>query len=291
MKSTREDWATVRCLFEAPILDERKWKKIPSIPADAFILDLEDSAPLDRKEEARAKVVEYLGKPDYFNGALVVPRANHLDTPWGRDDLIAFAEAGAEVVMYPKANSPEDVRAVVDLMAEHGTTSKVVVCIESARGVVEVERTFAMDEVVAGSFGPGDLHVDAGYPLYGEDGEINPTLIYPKSRFVHAGAAFGVPHLGIAFMPDIKDLADVRRRIVAEHLLGFTGLAAFYPPHVEIINEVYTPSEQQLDHARHIIEVYEAAVAEGNPAVQLANGTAVLVHHYKEAQDTLARVR
>jgi hypothetical protein len=82
-------WTSVRCLFESPILDERKWGKIPAIEADAFILDLEDAVPRDGKLAARAKVVEYLHRPEYFGGALTVPRPNPLDTPWGHDDVLA----------------------------------------------------------------------------------------------------------------------------------------------------------------------------------------------------------
>jgi citrate lyase beta subunit len=278
-------------LFESPILDDHKWAKIPSIPADAFILDLEDSVPVTRKEEARAKVVEYLGKPDYFNGALTVPRCNHLETPWGRDDLIAFAEAGAEVVMYPKTNKAEDVTEVVALLAEHGATCKVLTSIESAKGVLNAAEIFAHPDVVASTFGSGDLHVDMHIPLYDETGEINPGLVYSKSRTVLAAAAHEVPLLGIAYLLNIKDQAEALRRIQFERLLGFTGLCAFYPPHVELINQTFSPSSEEIERARTIVEVYEAAVAEGNPAVQLPNGEALLVHDYKESQHVLARAR
>src|SRR4051794_14327231 len=120
MDEGRLAWKNVRCLFESPILDERKWGKIPSIAADAFILDLEDSVPLDRKEEARAKVVEYIGRREYFNGAITVPRSNHLDTPWGHDDLVAFARAGASVVMYPMTESVADVERALEVLSSNG---------------------------------------------------------------------------------------------------------------------------------------------------------------------------
>src|ERR1700728_4697887 len=131
-------WTSVRCLFESPILDDRKWAKIPTIPADAFILDLEDALPIARKEEGREKVLEYLHQPDYFHGAMIVPRANHLSTPWGRDDIIALAEAGIEQLMYPKTESAEDLQEVLELCRAHGSDPKIKASIESARGVVEI---------------------------------------------------------------------------------------------------------------------------------------------------------
>ena len=170
MVVTREEWKTVRCLFEAPILDERKWAKVPDIAADAFILDLEDSVPLDRKVEARDKAVEFLARREYFNGAKIVARANSLDSPWGRDDLKAFAAAGADVVMYPKTNGPDDVAAVAEVLTAHGSDARLLVCIESARGVVEVERIFADERVVAAACGPGDLHCASG--RHGEGKEV-----------------------------------------------------------------------------------------------------------------------
>jgi citrate lyase beta subunit len=284
-------WTSVRCLFESPILDQRKWAKVPSIPADAFILDLEDAVPRGGKEEARAKVIEYLQLPDYFGGALTVPRPNPLDTPWGHDDVIALADAGAATLMLAKVDGRGDVDRVLELCAARGAAPTVVASIESARGVLNAADILAHDAVVAATFGSGDLHVDAGMALYEPDGVMNPGLLYPKVHTVLAGAAAGVPVLGIAFVPDIRDLAEVRTRVAAERRLGFSGCCAFYPPHVEVINAVFSPSPEEIAEARDVIGLYEQAAAEGRPGVQRANGEAVLAHQYKDALRTLARSR
>jgi citrate lyase beta subunit len=284
-------WTSVRCLFESPILDERKWAKVPSIPADAFILDLEDAVPRGGKEQARAKVVEYLGRPDYFSGALTVPRPNPLDTPWGHDDVIALADAGAATLMLAKVDRPDDIDRVLDLCATRGAVPAIVASIESASGVLNAEHILAHESVVAATFGSGDLHVDAGMALYEPDGSMNPGLLYPKVRAVLAGAAAGVPVLSIAFVPDIRDLAEVATRVATEQRLGFSGCCAFYPPHVQVINEVFSPGPQEITRAQEIVGLYEQAVAQGRPAVQRANGEAVLAHQYKEALRTLARAR
>lgn len=291
MSQPDNPWASVRCLFESPILDERKWAKIPSIPADAFILDLEDAVPRMGKEEARAKVVKYLGRPGYFAGALTVPRPNPLDTPWGRDDVIALADAGAATVMLAKVDGRDDMNRVLELWATRGAVPTVVASIESARGVLNAVDILAHEAVVAATFGPGDLHVDIGMALYEPDGSMNPGLLYPKVHAVLAGAASGVPVLSIAFMPDIRDLAEVRARVSAEQRLGFSGCCAFYPPHVGVINEAFSPSATEIAEAREVVGLYEQAVADGRPAVQRANGEAVLAHQYKDALRTLARSR
>ncbi|HEY1831839.1 MAG TPA: CoA ester lyase [Acidimicrobiales bacterium] len=285
-KSSR--WRRVRCLFETPILDERKWAKIPSIPADAFIIDLEDSVPEAGKVQARQKALDQISHPEYFDGRLPVPRANHLDTPWGREDIVAFAEAGVDLIMYPKVGSVRDVQEVLGLARAHGSDPKILASIESSQGVMEVESIFQMDEVIAATFGSGDLHVDAGIPLHMPDHTLNPALIYPKSKVAMAGVAYGVAVLSIAYQNDLKDLEEVHRTVLEEKAYGFTGLAAFYPPHVDIINAAFTASDEEVAKARQVIDTYERAVAEGNPAVKLANGEVLLVHQYKEAQDVLA---
>lgn len=282
-------WSSVRCLFESPILDERKWSKIPSIPADAFILDLEDAVPAGGKLEARGKVVEYLTKPEYFAGRLTVARPNPLDTPWGRDDVIALAEAKAPTVMIAKVGSTDDIDEVLEIFAEHGHRPNVVSSIESAAGVIEVDSIFRHPAVVASAFGPGDLHVDMGMSLYEPDGSMNRGFLYAQMRTVTAGVAYGVPVLGIAYSQNLKDLDDMKLRIEADRRLGFSGSCAFYPPHVDLINEVFTPSAEQIAEAEEIIALFEAAAASGAPAVQRANGEAILTHQYQLAQKTMAR--
>jgi citrate lyase beta subunit len=284
-------WRSVRCLFESPILDERKWAKLPDIPADAFILDLEDAVPLDGKERARGLVVDAIGDPSYFSGRLTVPRPNPLTTPWGRDDVVAVTAAGAQTLMIAKVDSAQDIDDVRQVCLEAGGDPTFVVSIESALGVLNAREILAHPSVVAGSFGPGDLHVDVGMSLYEPDGSEHPGLLYPKVATILAGVAAGVPVLGIAFAPDLKDLVDVGARIGAEKRLGFSGCCAFYPPHVGLINAAFTPSEAEVAHAHEVIELYEAAVADGKPAVQLSSGEALLMHQYKEAQTTLARAR
>jgi citrate lyase beta subunit len=284
-------WKSVRCLFESPILDERKWAKLPDIPADAFILDLEDAVPLDGKEQARRRVVEAIRDPAYFAGRLTVPRPNPLSTEWGREDVLAVTAAGAETIMIAKVDSARDVDDVRAVCLEAGGAPNFLVSIESALGVLNSREILAHPSVVAATFGPGDLHVDVGMSLYEPDGSENPGLVYPKVATILAGVAAGIPVLGIAFAPDLKDLADVGSRIAAEKRLGFTGCCAFYPPHVELINAEFTPSDEDIAHAREVIRHYEAALADGKPAVQLPSGEALLMHQYKEAQTTLARAR
>lgn len=282
-------WKGVRCLFESPILDERKWAKIPAIPADAFILDLEDSVPDQLKDRARDKVIEYLKQPDYFHGAIAIPRANHLSTPWGHDDIVALSEAGIDQLMYPKTESVEDAQEVLELCRKHGSDPVLKPSIESARGVVEVDCIAAMKEVVCLGCGVGDLHVDTGQPLYEDDGTLFFGHYYPKLKTVMACCAFDKAKIGFPQLPDLKDLDGYRQRAVMERRLGFNGCSTFYPPHVPILLEVFTVSEHEIAAARETVEIFQDARARGMNAVQRADGSALLIHQYKEAKMLLER--
>jgi citrate lyase beta subunit len=282
-------WKNVRVLFESPILNDYKWAKIPSIPADAFILDLEDSVPDDRKEEARDKVVEYLRQPEYFNGAIPMPRVNHLSTPWGRDDVIALAEAGVEQMMYPKTESVDDVTELLELCRQHGASPVLKPSIESALGVVNVDSIAAMDEVVCLGCGVGDLHVDTGQPLYEEDGSLFPGHYYPKLKTVMACCAYDKAKIGFPQLPNLKDLDEYRRRAITEKRVGFNGCSTFYPPHVQILLDVFTVSESEISEAQQTVDLFEEARAKGDNAVQRSDGSALLIHQYKEAKALLDR--
>ena len=284
-------WAAVRSLFEPPILNEHKWAKVPSIGADAYILDAEDSVPPAHKLRAREKIVETLLRPEHLAGALVIPRANHLSTRWGREDIVAYARAGVSAIMYPKTESADDIGRVRELLAAHGSDAYVLAVVETARGVLNVESIAAADGVLGLAFGPGDLNADAGLPIYDSAGATNPAMMYPKVRVALAAAASRIPAWGIAYAPNIRDLNEIRRRVCEERDAGFTGCTVFYPPHVPIINEVFGVSTERAQEAAELVRRYEEAQRAGNSAFRTATGEAVLIHQYQEARRVLSRSR
>lgn len=284
-----ERYLAVRSLLETPIMDERKWAKVPDIPADAVLVDLEDSVPPPLKEAARSRVVAELAQADELDGRLLVARCNHLSTPWGRDDLLALGEAGVRCLAYPVCDSAEDLLEAQSLLRSVGADPDLVVGIETARGVVEMASIARVDKVVSLGLGVGDLSADMGVPLFGPDGQLNPLFAVPRAQVAITAAAFGLATLDFVFAPDLRDLEEHRRRYEVSRRLGFTGAATFYPPHVPVINEVFTPSQADLDAADEVIGLYEAAVANGDPAVALPSGRTVLVHDYEKACKVRAR--
>jgi citrate lyase beta subunit len=282
---------SVRTVFEAPILDERKWAKIPSIDADVFFVDLEDAVAPARKEEARERALGLLRDPSYFEGRRTLARPNHLSTPWGRDDIIALAEEGAELVAYPKISSYDELLEALELFQQHGATPDVYAIVETPGALVDMARIAAHPQVVSMMFGPGDLSVEMEIPLFDPDGELNAIFHPLKANAVVAAHAARIAITDIVFAPDYRDLDDVRRRAAASKRLGFTGMACFYPPHVPILNEVFTPTEEETRKARELVETYESVRAEGKPAALTAEGQTILVHDYEKARALLARAQ
>lgn len=280
----------IRSVMEALILDERKWAKVPQVGTDAVLIDMEDTVIPSRKLEARAAVVAALGNLDYFGGQVVLTRPNGLDTEWGYDDTVALARAGAENVLLPMITCAADVTAYQEIFHAHDANPNVLPAIETAGGVGQVESIAAVDGVAGFAFGEGDLTAQMGLQIFEPDGSLNPVLAPARARVYLAAAAANCAMFDIAFLHDLKDLDELRARGSQLARMGATAMFALYPPHVPVINEIFTPDEQAVEYSREIVDAFEKAKANGDPAVQLPNGKAVLIHDYKKAERVLARV-
>lgn len=269
--------------MESPILDDRKWAKVPDLDADCIMVDLEDSVPVAGKDAARTKAAAYLRKPEFFGDKLVLARPNHLSTPWGRDDLAALGEAGVGCIAYPKVNTLRDIDEALAVLTEHGAAPDIFAIIETAGSVLNVASIAAHPRVKGLMFGPGDLSVDSGISLFGGSGELNDAFLFPKVATVLAGASAGVLTADIAFLRNIKDLDEAKAKYGRSRELGFTAGITFYPPHIPVVNSVFGPTRPQLEKAGTVIRAYEQAVAEGRPAVVLDDGQVLLVHDYEKA--------
>ncbi len=286
---TEDRYLGVRSLLETPIMDDHKWAKLPSIPTDAVLVDLEDSVPPPLKEIARERVANALRDADGLGGRVLVARCNHLSTPWGRDDLRMLGEAGVTCLGYPKCDSVDDVLAAKEILAAAGATPDILVGIESALGVVNMAAIAQVDGVIGIGMGIGDLSADLGVSLYGPDGSVNEAFAGPRAQVAMVAHAFGLLAMDFPYAQDLRDLDEIRRQLERSRAMGYTSASTFYPPHVEVINDVFSPSAADLDVADEVIAMYEAAVANGDPAVTLPSGRTILVHDYQKAQKVRRR--
>lgn len=279
----------VRSMLESPIMDERKFGKIPSVPCDAVLVDMEDSVPLGRKDEGRARVIEAISDRSFFGDRAVIPRPNPLASPWGYEDLVALGQAGVDCMMYPKVRTPGDVLAAQRILRDAGADPDLVICVETPQAVAHVEELAALKKVKALCFGEGDLTAELGIPIHLPDGSRNPGLLPPRMRTIVAAKSAGIAMFDFAVLHNIKDLGEMRARAEEFAALGVTTICTIYPPHVDIANEVLTPGEALIEHAHAVVDAFDKARAVGAPAVQLDDGRTLLIHDYTKALRTLAR--
>jgi citrate lyase beta subunit len=275
--------------MESPILDDRKWAKARNLECDMLLVDLEDTVPEQRKAEGRERAISVLGDRDSYR-QLLVARPNKLSTAYGRDDIVALASVGVEAVVYPKLDNLDELDEVVDLFRSNGSDPDIFASIETVGGVRSVFDFAAREEVCAILFGPGDLSVDVGIPLGVGEVLQRDVFLYGRSRVVLAAAQQKIARITVAFTSDIRDLEAVRDEAVYFRQVGFTGLFAFYPPHLPVISDVFTPSRQEIESALQTMRHFNQARAAGRPAA-LENGATILIHDYERCLATLDRAR
>ncbi len=265
-----------RSCLSVPGSSEKMMGKAPDLGADMVFLDLEDAvAPLE-KEAARDKVVKAINDLDWGDTVLCV-RVNAWDTRWTYRDVIHVVENSSErldEIMLPKVQSAADVQALDILLTQieetTGRKSQVGIepQIETARGLINVEEICAassrLETIV---FGPADFAASTEMPVLTGGVQIPE---YPGDHFhdvfstiLMAGRANGLQVLDGPYLK-IRELDGLRDYAMRTRILGYDGKWALHPDQVAVINEVFTPTQEQFDHAFDILEAYEKATTEGD---------------------------
>ncbi|MBO0726519.1 MAG: CoA ester lyase [Blastocatellia bacterium] len=281
----------IRSLLYVPGISERMILKARDSAADGLILDLEDGVAPNQKLEARATVVRLLNEID-FGGKEIFVRINALATEWGLEDARSVAAVGAPGLVIPKCESVEEVTTVAPVLQSKyhqpigGQSRKLLCQIETSRGVFASREIAESNELLAGlMFGAADLARDLGAVLSEDETEV----LFARSHVLLAARAAGVaaydsPHFAI------DDLEGLRRRSIAARNLGYDGKTAIHPSHIQIINEIFAPTAEQIAEAQRVIEAMEAAQAEGLGAIRL-DGRMIDQVHLSAAKKVLEKAR
>lgn len=272
-----------RTILSVPGHVKKMHDKALASRADVVMLDLEDSVPLDQKESARRQVVRTLlsTKP---RGRTMTFRINGLDTPFGYRDLLDVVEAAGDridAVVVPKVNHPGDVHFVDRLLSgiemREGLVRPVGIeaSVESAEGLDRVsEIARASGRIAALVFGIADYSASVGARLVSLSGHgEREEDVYPGhrwhfalSRVVMAAKAVGAMAIDAPY-GNFRDPEGLERSAGMACAIGCDGKWAIHPDQIEIINRVFTPSEEDVARAGRIIEADEAARQEGRGAV------------------------
>ncbi len=261
-----------RSCMSSPGSNERFLAKAPTVPADMSFLDLEDSvAPLE-KEAARAKVADAIKNLPWDDRVLCV-RINAWDTEWTYGDVIdVVSNAGERLdeLMLPKVQSAAEVVALDLLLTQVEKKSGLPVGhigieaqIETTGGLINVEEICAasprLETII---FGPADFAASMEMPVLTGGVSIpeypGDHFNYVFSKILMAGRANGLQVIDGPFLK-IRELDSLREFSQRTRVLGYDGKWALTPDQVGVLNEVYSPTQEQFDKAWDILDAYRKA--------------------------------
>lgn len=253
----------LRSLLFVPGDRPERMEKALRTGADALILDLEDSVTAEKKPQAREAVRAFL-KSAGRKVALFV-RINPLDSGLADDDLDAVANARPDGIMLPKAEGAASVNDLAGRLAARGAQDARILPIasETARAVFQLgSYADAADRLAGLTWGAEDLPAAIGAETSREaDGSYTSPYEMVRALVLFAAAAADVAPIETVY-PAFRDLEGLAAYAARGRRDGFTGMMAIHPDQVAVINRAFTPGDNELAHARKVIEAFEA-----NPGV------------------------
>ncbi len=257
-----------RSLLFVPVTAQRFVDGAARRGADGIILDLEDAVAASEKERART-LVQSAAETVSRGGADVVVRINRPMRMTVRD-LEAVISPRVQAIALPKADSADHVKYVSEIIDEleaergmaHGHT-KMLAMVETCDAFFRIhEIAKGSPRLVALNLGAEDFALSAGMPPTAEG------LFMPKQMCVFAAKGAGIMPMGfVGTVAEFHDLDGFRETVRRSRRLGFVGASVIHPSQVQILNEEFRPSAEEVEHGRRVVAAYDTALAEGVGAV------------------------
>lgn len=231
--------------------------------ADCVVIDLEDAVHVDSKTAAREFVTEFL-KTKAPKPFLV--RINDPNGAWGMLDLEAIATDNLFGVRIPKVTNIETIKVVAKVFDAAKSNAQIHLLIESALGVQRAfELATADPRVKAISLGEADLESDLRVTN-------DEALKYSRNAIVVAARAAGLKQPSQSVFPNTKDIDGLTASTIAAKAVGFFGRSVIHPSQVAVVNEIFTPTAQEVEQALQLLSWYDQMQASGNSVMALPNG-------------------
>ena len=271
-----------RCQLSVPGSSEKMMAKAAGLEVDHIFLDLEDAVAPAEKPSARSKIVEALNSLDFGDSVRCV-RINDIETPWAYKDIIEVVTGAGEnldTIMIPKVKYAHEVKWVdilinqieQDIGLKHRIGIELL--IEEVEGMQNVDEiAVATPRLEAMVFGMGDYSASQGVDVreaMSSGDSLYPGDIwhYQRQRVVIACRAAGIDAVDGPF-GNFRDPESYEREATRAMVLGCVGKWAIHPAQVEIAQRVFSPTQEEVDRARKIVQAYDAAVARGEGAAQV----------------------
>lgn len=292
MSSSPPPQRSRRAILYVPGSETRKIDKAATLRADCVCLDVEDGVALNRKQEARPIVAHALNSLDFGHSERLA-RINAVGSGIEAADLDALVPARPDAIVIPKVSDALQIHWVSQRIGELEAANNIapgaialIAMIENARGLINVASIAAADpRLQALIFGAEDYAADVGATRTRDGLEV----LYARSAIVAACAAFGLQAIDLLFL-DFRDPDGLRAEALRGAQLGYAGMQVIHPNQVNIVQEVFTPDDGSIAHAKRIVDAARENLAAGHGAFALDNKM-VDMPIIKAAERTLARAQ
>jgi (S)-citramalyl-CoA lyase len=244
-----------RSFIFTPGLNPAMFPKALACGADMVCIELEDGIAPKDKALARARTLEIFRQPLPATSAEVIVRINCLRDSFGLADITAILDMpqGLPALMLPKVRTADEVRWLDGLLTERGHDTDLHIIIETNDGLeAAAEIARSSPRVKALFFGGVDMAAELGCKNHWD------SLLYARSRVVHAAARAGIDAIDVPYL-DLEDPAGLSVAAMQARDLGFSGKGSIHPKQIPVINDVFTPDEAAVAHARRILSAFEQA--------------------------------
>jgi citrate lyase subunit beta/citryl-CoA lyase len=281
----------MRSLLFVPADDAKKQQKALASAADAIILDMEDSVALANKGAARTTIADFY-QLDHQQKTIVI-RINALDTAYWQEDMAAIIAFSPDYILIPKARSGKDISTINDLInadskACHKT--KIIAIVTELPESIFNMASFkdSGDALAAMTWGAEDLSAEIGaHTNKDENGEYFPVYQLARSYCLLGASHAGVTAIDSVFT-NFRDNEGLRKEAQRAKLEGFNGKMLIHPCQIEVVNAVFTPTDDEIAHAKLVIETIENSSSGG---VAQLNGEMIDQPHYRRALSLLKNTK
>ena len=277
-----------RSLLYMPGSNARALEKARNLPADGFILDLEDSVAPEAKAAARDQIAQAVAARNFGNREVLI-RINSLDSPWWIEDITMAGKVRPNGILVPKISSVEDLNAIADRLSDINAdfSIRVWAMIETARAVLHAEEIAAAsrdaETRLAGfAFGPNDISRQTRIRMLPGRAAMLPMI----SHCVLATRAYGLEILDGPYS-DIGNVEGFSQECAQARDLGFDGKTLIHPGQIGACNVIFTPPAEEIARARKIIAAFQSPDNASRGAIQL-DGQMVERLHVDMARRTIA---
>ena len=286
-----------RSIHFVPSGNDKMFAKALGLPADALILDLEDSVTSERKDAVRAEVCRWLADADFGRRQRLV-RINPLNSQWCIADLEAVMQHHPDAIVLPKVLNEKTISSIDAIMLniekQAGLESRAVklllIATEEAGAIFNLQQMANHPRVDGLTWGAEDLAASLGARARrDEQGNYLDVFKLARSLTLFAAVAAVVAEVQPidSVYVDIKNLAGLRKECEDAANMGFTGKMTIHPDQIEIVNTIFSPSQDEIAYATELVAAFALHSSEGRMAFTF-RGHMVDVPHLKRAQQMLA---